>query len=189
MTSDFLPRAHSRRLGQLDVSNWKNLASKHNLIRVDPAIREIISILNMKGYTTFSSCSGGHSSKLRRRFDRHESGYLAFSPPSKIAFTLYRALARKNRDFGFEAQAVIDDGDGWKTETLCTRLYWQLRDERPAKREYYDRLFAQMKQVVMAMGPAGNDYREVLTGLLGKRELSVGLHVIRKQMRRFKSGE
>ena len=180
-----MPRAHSRKLGELDVSNWKKLESKRNLARVDPAIREIVSLLNTKGYTTFSSCSGGHSANLRRRFDRHESGYLAFSPPSRIAFKLYGSLHRVNRDFGFEAQAVIDDGAGTRMETICTRLYWQLLDERPAKQEYYTVLFRDLRQVIERLPGGPVDYRGILAGVLGKGRLSAGLVIVRGQMRRF----
>ncbi len=185
MTSKFLPRAHSRKLGQLDVSNWKKLESKRNLARVDPAIREIISLLNGKGYTTFSSCSGGHSANLRRRFDRHESGYLAFSPPSKVAFTLYDSLHKRNRDFGFEAQAVIDDGNEAGMETICTRLYWQLLDERPAKQEYYTALFSDMRQIIERLPRRSADYRGLLAGVLGRGRLPAGLLIVRRQMKRF----
>ena len=185
MAGEFLPRAHSRKLGELDVSNWKNLQLKRNLARVDPAIREVVSLLNAKGYTTFSSCSGGHGANLRRRFDRHESGYLAFSPPSKVAFTLYNLLHRKNRDFGFEAQAVIDDGTGTGVETICTRLYWQLLDERPAKKEYYVVLFAELKQIIMQLPEKPTDYRGLLVGVLGRQRLFAGHLIVKRQMKRF----
>ncbi len=185
MTGEFLPRAHSRKLGELDVSNWKKLESKRNLARVDPAIREIVSLLNAKGYTTFSSCSGGHSANLRRRFDRHESGYLAFSPPSRVAFTLYDSLHRRNRDFGFEAQAVIDDGAETGMETICTRLYWQLLDERPAKQEYYAALFTELKRIINQLPKKPTNYRGLLAGVLGRERLPAGLLIVKRQMKRF----
>src|SRR5438094_5110927 len=81
MKGEFLPRAHSRRLGELDRSNWKVLESESDFGRIDPGIREIVAMLNEKGYTTFSSCSGGHQTNPRWRINRHESGYLAFSHP------------------------------------------------------------------------------------------------------------
>src|SRR6267378_4185967 len=114
MSDNFLPRAHSKRLGELERSNWKSLRDGRNFDRIDPAIREIVSLLNKKGYQTFSSCSGGHPTNPRWKVNRHESGYLAFSPPSNVAFTV-------------EAQAVIDDGDGGDRETVCTRFYWNCR--------------------------------------------------------------
>src|SRR2546427_136606 len=119
MSDDFLPRAHSKRLGELERSNWKSLRDGRNIHRIDPAIREIVTLLNRKGYRTFSSCSGGHPANPRWKINRHESGYLAFSPPSNVAFTLYLGLRKKNRDFTVEAQAVIDDGDGGDRETVC----------------------------------------------------------------------
>ncbi len=187
LKGEFLPRAHSRRLGQLDASNWKSLESRGNIKRVDPAIREVVLLLNDKRYTTFSSCSGGHSANPRKRIDRHENGYLAFSPPSRVAFTLYLALRRKNRNFWFEAQAVIDNGDGEGTriETVCTRLYWQLLDQKPARPEYYRKLFAEMKEIIQPLPPNRERYEEVLNGLLGKQGLSLGSRVVKTQMRRF----
>jgi len=185
LTSEFLPRAHSRKLGELDVSNWKKLESKRNLARVDPAIREVVSLLNAKGYTTFSSCSGGHSANLRRRFDRHESGYLAFSPPSKVAFTLYDSLHRANLDFGFEAQAVVDNGAGTGMETICTRLYWQLLDEKPAKQQYYAALFRDLRQIIERLPSKPTDYRGLLAGVLGRGRLPAGLIIVKRQMKRF----
>lgn len=186
-TSEFLPRAHSKKLGELDRSNWKSLEVKHNVERIDPPIREVVLSLNNKGYWTFSSCSGGHRTDHRWKVDRHESGYLAFSPPSTVAFTLYLALRRKNRDFSFEAQAVIDDGDGSKKEMVCTRLYWQLLDERESKLKYYNDLFAEMKRVIGLLPKAPADGREVLAGLLGRKQLPVGLKIVREQMKRFKT--
>src|SRR2546422_8992318 len=97
LPSEFLPRAHSKRLGELDASNWKNLKVGKNASRVDPAIREIVSSLNDKGYKTFSSCSGGHIANLRRSFDRHESWYIAFSPPSRSPFALYLAFSETDQ--------------------------------------------------------------------------------------------
>lgn len=187
MKSEFLPRAHARKLGELDSSNWKNLASKRNIDRVDPAIRDIVLLLNEKGYITFSSCSGGHAANVHRRFDRHESGYIAFAPPSQVAFTLYLALRRKNRDFGFEAQAAIDDwnGSGTPWETFCTRLYWQLLDHKPAKRKYYDSLFADMKRIISLLPGPNDDQKEVLAGLLGREHLPTGSRIVKSQMRRF----
>ncbi len=187
MTSEFLRRAHSKRLGWLDQSNWKSLGSRRNIKRVDPAIRKIVLLLNEKGYTTFSSCSGGHKANLRRRIDRHESGYLAFSPPSQVAFTLYLALRRKNRDFWIEAQAVVDSGNegGARRETFCTRLYWQLLDEKPARLEYYRNLFADMKEIIGPLPKAQGN--EVLAALLGREHIPLGCRIVKSQMRRFAS--
>lgn len=185
MPSEFLPRAHSKRLGDLDSSNWKNLKEKRNIELIDPAVREIVLLLNDKGYRTFSSCSGGHRSDPRWRVDRHESGYLAFSPPSRVAFFLYLALRRKNRDFSFEAQAVIDDGNGSEREIACTRLYWQLLDDKESKLNYYLNLFSEMKRIIQLLPRAPVDHARVLSDLLGRKQLPAGLKIVRKQMKRF----
>jgi hypothetical protein len=185
MSDEFLPRAHSRRLGELERSNWKSLRDGRNYDRIDPAIREIVALLNRKGYRTFSSCSGGHPTNPRWRINRHESGYLAFSPPSNVAFALYLGLRKKNRDFTVEAQAVIDDGDGGDRETVCTRFYWQLSDRRKHKLEHYGRLFAQMKRIIEDLPTAPGDGMEVLSGLFGKENLRTGVKIVKGQMRRF----
>jgi len=185
LSREFLPRAHSRRLGELDASNWKNLEAGRNASRVDPAIREIVSSLNRKGYRTFSSCSGGHRANLRRRFDRHESGYIAFSPPSRIPFALYLALRGRNQDFMFEAEAVIHDGNGERRETVYTQLDWQLVDQNTHRREYYEKLFIEMKRIIERFPGQPADHKEVLTGLLGKPHLRLGSRIVSGQMKRF----
>ena len=185
MPTEFLPRAHSRKLGELDASNWKDLGVGRNASRIDPAIREIVSTLNGKGYRTFSSCSGGHRANLRRRFDRHESGYIAFSPPSRIPFALYLAMRERNQDFMFEAEAVIHDGNGDRRETMYTQLDWQLVDQRKHRLEYYENLFLEMKRIINRFSalPGGN--REVLSGLLGKPNLRLASRIVNSQMKRF----
>lgn len=185
MSDEFLPRAHSRRLGELERSNWKSLRDGRNFVRIDPAIREIVALLNKKGYRTFSSCSGGHPTNPRWKVNRHESGYLAFSPPSKVAFTLYLGLRNRNRDFTVEAQAVIDDGDGGDRETLCTRFYWQLSDRRKHKPEHYERLFSQMKEIIEHLPRAPGKEIEVLAALFGKENLQTGVKIVTGQTRRF----
>ncbi|HYY91451.1 MAG TPA: hypothetical protein VE955_05625 [Candidatus Dormibacteraeota bacterium] len=186
MKAEFLPRAHSRRLGELEKSNWKILESESDFGRIDPAIRDIVSLLNKKGYTTFSSCSGGHKTNPHWKVNRHESGYLAFSPPSNVAFTLYFSLRRKNRDFAFEAQAVTDNGDGGDRETICTRFYWQLSDNRRPKLQYYRRLYVQMKHVIDRLPPAPVDTEKTLKALLGSHH-QAGVRIVKGQMRRFSS--
>ncbi len=180
-----MPRAHSKRLGELDASNWKDLGMGRNALRIDPAIREIVSSLNDKGYRTFSSCSGGHRANLRRRFDRHESGYIAFSPPSRIPFFLYLALRGRNQDFMFEAEAVIHDGNGDRRETMYTQLDWQLVDERKHRLEYYEELFLEMQRVINRLPGPSADHKQVLTSLLGKESLSLGSRLVSRQMKRF----
>lgn len=185
MNDAFLPRAHSRRLGELERSNWKSLRDGRNYDRIDPAIRDIVSLLNKKGYRTFSSCSGGHPTNPRWKVNRHESGYLAFSPPSKAAFALYLGLRKKNRDFTVEAQAVIDDGDGGDRETVCTRFYWQLSDRKKHKLELYGRLFAQMKSIIEDLPRVPGNGNQVLAGLFGKENFQTGLRIVKGQMKRF----
>jgi len=186
MNAQFLPRAHSRRLGELERSNWKSLETESDFGRIDPAIRDIISLLNRKGYTTFSSCSGGHKTNPRWRVNRHESGYIAFSPPSNVAFTLYFGLRRRNRDFAFEAQTVVDNGEGGVRETICSRIYWQLSDQRKPKMQYYDRLFSQMKSIIASLPESPTNARETLKHLLGPSH-KTGLEIIDRQMKRFTS--
>ncbi len=183
--SEFLPRAHSKRLGELDVSNWKDLEAGRNATRIDPAIRGIVLSLNKKGYKTFSSCSGGHWANLRRRFDRHESGYIAFSPPSRIPFALYLALREKNPDFMFEAEAVMHDGNGDRRETIYTQLDWQLLDERKPKLKHYQNLFSEMQDTIDKLPRRQDGHKEVLTGLLGRHRLKLGLKIVTGQMKRF----
>ena len=185
MPTEFLPRAHSKRLGELDASNWKDLAIGRNASRIDPAIREIVSSLNDQGYKTFSSCSGGHIANLRRKFDRHESGYIAFSPPSRIPFSLYLALRGRNHDFMFEAEAVIHDGNGDRRETMYTQLDWQLVDQQKHRLEYYEKLFIEMKRIVNRLPGQSADHKEVLTGLLGRPHLRLGSRIVDGQMKRF----
>ena len=184
MNNEFLPRAHSRRLGELERSNWKALESERDFGRIDPAIREIVAILNEKGYRTFSSCSGGHRTNPRWKVNRHESGYLAFSPPSNIAFTLYFALRKKNRDFAFEAQAVVDNGDGGDRETVCTRFYWQLSDDRNPKLQYYNRFFDQIRKTIDSLPQAQADGDKTMRVLFGRNH-SVGSKIVSRQMKRF----
>ncbi len=173
-------------MGELERSNWKILESESDFGRIDPAIRDIVSMLNQKGYTTFSSCSGGHVTNPRWRVNRHESGYLAFSPPSNVAFTLYFSLRKANRDFAFEAQAVVDNGDGGDRETICTRFYWQLSDEKKPKLQYYKRLFTQLKETIDRLPPAPVDGKKRLNVLLGPNH-NAGLRIVNKQMKRFNS--
>jgi hypothetical protein len=182
---EFLPRAHSKRLGELDMSNWKNLEVERNALRIDPAIREIVSILNKKGHKTFSSCSGGHMANLRRKFDRHESGYIAFSPPSRIPFSLYLALRSRSHDFMLEAEAVVHDANGDRRETIYTQLDWQLVDQRKHRLGYYEALFDEMKKIINRLPDQQSDHKEVLAGLLGRSHVPLGSRIVNGQMKRF----
>ena len=167
------------------MSNWKNLEVGKNVLRIDPAIREIISILNEKGYRTFSSCSGGHRANLRRRFDRHESGYVAFSPPSRIPFSLYLALRSRNHDFMLEAEAVVHDANGDRRETMYTQLDWQLLDQRKHRLEYYKDFFDEMKRIIERLPDQQTEHKEVVAGLFGKPHAPLGSKIVSRQMKRF----
>lgn len=167
------------------MSNWKNLKIGRNALRIDPAIREIIAILNKKGHRTFSSCSGGHRANLRRKFDRHESGYIAFSPPSRIPFSLYLALRDRNHDFMLEAEAVMHDANGDRRETIYTQLDWQLVDERKHRLGYYEDLFDDMKRIINRLPDQQTDHKEVMAGLLGKTHVLLGSRIVNGQMKRF----
>ena len=101
------------------------------------------------------------------------------------AFTLYDSLHRANLDFGFEAQAVVDNGAGTGMETICTRLYWQLLDEKPAKQQYYAALFRDLRQIIERLPSKPTDYRGLLAGVLGRGRLPAGLIIVKRQMKRF----
>jgi hypothetical protein len=148
---EFLPREHSEDYGNLDESNWKDLTVKRHMRRVDPAIQELISFLNEKGFTTFSSCSGGHWRDMRKR--KHEEGYVAFSPPSRVAFKLYFALQGRNRRFDFRAAIVINNEDRSIEQTVDSELRSQLKDRYSSKRRYYFELFADITKLVKKLKP------------------------------------
>src|SRR2546425_9249728 len=99
----FLPRNHSAEYGNDDESNWKNLNVKSNWKSFDPAIQELLRVLYDRGFTTFSSCSGGHKCNLHIHGVEHEGGYVGFFPASGIAYKLYFALRKKYRHFEFDA--------------------------------------------------------------------------------------
>ena len=70
-------------------------------------------------------------------------------------------------------------------ETICTRLYWQLLDERPAKKEYYVVLFAELKKIIMQLPEKPTEYRGLLAGVLGRQRLFAGHLIVKRQMKRF----
>src|SRR3989475_12222687 len=146
---------------------------------------EIVFFRNKKGKRPFSSGGGGNQKNPRGKVNRHESGYLAFSPPSHVAFSLYLGLRKENRDFTVEAQAVIDDGDGGDRETVCNRFYWQLSDQEKHKLELYGTLFAQMNGNIERLPRAPGNGNRVLAGLFGNENLQTGLRIVKGQMRRF----
>ncbi len=77
------------------------------------------------------------------------------------------------------------DGGGTRRETVRTRLYWQLLDQKPARLEYYENLFADMRRITNGLPGRTNDHKEVLDGLSGKEHLSVEVRIVRRQMKRF----
>lgn len=183
---EFLPRAHSEKWGDFDESNWKNLELDDNVRRVDPAIRDLILSFNEKGYTTFSSCSGGHATNPRKRIDRHERGYISFSPPSRVVFELYTALHKMNRDFGLEADVIVEDWNGDGREAIYTQLNWRLKDDKDHRRKYYTRLFSQMQEVLASLPRAPPDHARFLAGVLGRKASAMGSEVVARQKARFR---
>ncbi len=85
----------------------------------------------------------------------------------------------------FEAEAVIHDGNGDRRETVYTQLDWQLVDGKQHRLEYYNKLFLEMKRVTERLPRRRADHKEVLTGLLGKPHVTIGLKIVRGQMKRF----
>lgn len=85
----------------------------------------------------------------------------------------------------FEAEAVIHDGNGDRRETMYTQLDWQLLDERKPKLEYYQKLFSQIANIIESLPKRQADHKEVLTGLIGNRHLSLGERIVSRQMNRF----
>jgi len=85
----------------------------------------------------------------------------------------------------FEAEAVIHDGNGDRRETVYTQLDWQLVDQNTHRREYYEKLFTEMKRIIERFPGQPPDQKEVLTGLLGKPQLRLGSRIVSGQMKRF----
>jgi hypothetical protein len=85
----------------------------------------------------------------------------------------------------FEAEAVIHDGNGDRRETMYTQLDWQLLDQRKPKLEYYQKLFTQIRNIIEQLPEQPADHKEILTGLIGNRHLSLGERIVSRQMKRF----
>jgi hypothetical protein len=85
----------------------------------------------------------------------------------------------------FEAEAVLHDGNGDRRETVYTQLDWQLVDQVKHRREYYENLFREMKQIIDHLPRRAADHKEVLTGLLGKSSMSIGSRIVASQSKRF----
>jgi hypothetical protein len=85
----------------------------------------------------------------------------------------------------FEAEAVIHDGNGDRRETMYTQLDWQLLDQRRPKLEYYETLFSQIENIIGHLPEQRPERKEILTGLLGSRHLSLGKRIVNRQSKRF----
>ncbi len=187
MAGESLPRAHSERFGWLDKSNWRDLESRRNLQRVDPALREIIQLLNRKGYKTYSSCSGGHQTLRRGRWrQQHLEGYIAFSPPSRVAVKLYFMLQGRNEHFQLSTQVGILDEDNNIDQTAFSELRWQLQDDRRHRNQYYKELFNNLKQAIEKLPSVDSEEdSSFLKSFFGHRNVKRGFHMIDEQAKRF----
>ena len=180
---EFLKRGHSKDYGRLDISNWGDITSKRVQRRIDPEILNLLLLLNEKGYKTYSACSGGHKADMRVRVGRHEDGYIAFSPPSRVAFSLYFALQRKNRRFNFRASFDLDNEDDPVEQTVSSELRWWLKDDYLSKRRYYAELFGDMSKIVTNLKPMGGK-ETLLKHALGIHAAK-GQKLLDRQQRRF----
>jgi len=149
---EFLPRAHSEKFGEMDESNWKDLTVRKNMRRVDPSIQDLVTLLNDRGYRTFSSCSGGHPKSMRGSA-HHWQAFLAFSPPSRVVFKIYFALQKKRRRFDLDAFTGVQNEDDPSEQTVYSELSWRLKDRYTSKAEYYFELFLEMSRIVQRLRP------------------------------------
>ncbi len=186
MPIESLPRAHSERFGWLDKSNWRDLDNRRNLRKVDPALREIIQLLNKKGYKTYSSCSGGHSTDLSRRHQQHMEGYIAFSPPSRVSVDLYFTLLGKTDHFQLSTNIGILDEDNEVDHTVFSELRWQLQDGRKHRNEYYRELFDRLRRAVerLPYGDPSQD-RKFAGTFFGRGNARRGFRIVDEQHKRF----
>ena len=92
---------------------------------------------------------------MRKRdgLSRHERGYIAFSPPSKIAFTLYFAFQKHNRLFDFNAFVGVRNEDESVEQTVDSQFEWQLKHRYCSRRRYYLGLFAGMVKIIEGLKP------------------------------------
>ena len=181
---EFLQREHSEGYGELDESNWRDLTLNRNWNFVDPTIQDLVRLLNDKGFTTFSSCSGGHKSDMRKGSDRHVPGFVTFSPPSRVVFKLYVTLQRKSRRFQFKAFAGLNNEDDRPRQTVYSKLEWQLEGRYCSKRRYYSGLFADMTGIVEGLKP-GSRGDSLLRDIL-KEDFPHGRRILDLQQTRFR---
>ena len=182
---EFLDRRHSENYGHMNRSNWKDLKTEVNLKLVDPGIHELVALLNEKGFTTYSSCSGGHRRDMRTRdgLSRHGEGYVAFSPPSRIVFKLYFALQKKRRPFDFTARVGITNEDQSIEQTVDSELRWQLKDHYRSRQRHYAGLFTDMVSIVRTLKPV-KEKGQVLRATFGPETVK-GQRVLDRQQTRF----
>src|SRR5437867_10975243 len=111
-------------------------------------LRDIIQLLNRKGYTTYSSCSAGHASNQRRRHQRHIEGYIAFSHATRAVVELYFILQGRVEPFQLSTQIGMLDGDNGDDQTVFSELCWQLHDTKRHRDQHYEDLFRNLKEAV-----------------------------------------
>ena len=179
---EFLPRSHSEKYGGMDESNWKDLSVKRNLSRIDPAIQDLVTLLNNRGYQTFSSCSGGHQT-IMRGTAHHWQGFLTFSPPSRVVFKIYFALQKNRRRFDLDAFSGVQNEDDPSEQTVYSELSWQLKDRYTSKAEYYFELFREMSRIVQGLRPRKRP--ENLLDRLLKEDAGKAQRLLRHQEKRF----
>ena len=92
---------------------------------------------------------------MRKRdgLSRHEKGYIAFSPPSQIAFALYFTLHKSRRFFDFDAFVGVRNEDESIEQTVDSQFGWQLKHNYFSKRRYYVDLFAEMVKIIKRLKP------------------------------------
>jgi hypothetical protein len=153
---EFLPRSHPAKYGRLDKSNWKDLRVRRSWKLIDPAIRELIRVLNARGFKTFSSCSGGHRRNLHYRDIEHEGGYICFFPPSRLAFKWYFDLRSKQKAFEFHVRVTTMEERNLK-RLESTQFEWQLGYGEISKRDLYRKLFDDMASIANELKPSSSE--------------------------------
>lgn len=99
---------------------------------------------------------------------------------------MYKTLHKRNRDFGLEADAIVEDWNGDGKEAIYTQLNWRLKDNKDHRRKYYTRLFSQMQEVLESLPKAPPDHASFLAGLLGRKASTLGSKIVTRQMARFR---
>jgi hypothetical protein len=151
-------------------------------------LRNIILLLNRKGYTTYSSCSGGHTSNQRRRHQRHIEGYIAFSHATRAVVELYFLLQGRVEPFQLSTQIGMLDEDNGDDQTVFSEIRWQLHDTKRHQNQYYEDFFANLKEAVEKLPRADGDEEnnKFLRSFFGESHVGRGLEIIRGQNHRFR---